>query len=244
MSEYKLILKFDDGIHSLSKEKGITILNLSEILKDLYHALDLDSNINFTLTEIKSSSYAVLFSCTSKIYVDRFKKLNENINQEPNLPAKEKKYAESISNILKSGVFVTAQVENENWSVELNEIKAEIGPNYYYEVEEIVGIVTKIGSDDLDSKSIIRLDKFHFNITISKKQENELRDIFKANKISAVVKIKKSLENSKILDSSLLNFTVIDNKNFKELVEELHSLNDDVFADVIDSVETIRAIRK
>ena len=244
MSEYKLILKFDDSLHTLNKEKGISILKLSDILKDLYHALDLDSDVNFTLTEIKSSSYATLFLCQSTILKDKFIKLHENISQDSKLPTKERKYAESLSNILNSGISVTAEIENENWSLELNEIVKETAPDYYYETEEIVGVVTKIGSDDLESKSIIRIDKYHFNISISKKQEEELKKIFKENKISALVKIKKLIETSKILDSSLLDFTIIENKTFKELVEDLNNLNGDLFADIKNSVQAVREIRK
>ncbi len=76
-------LRINDDKKALSKERGISINELSDLLSDLYSALDIDLGANITLSEVTGSSYALKFNTDEPSYEERFKEVHKNIEQIP-----------------------------------------------------------------------------------------------------------------------------------------------------------------
>lgn len=189
MAEQILTLSFAYHEGSTEQRKGISFKTLIAVLQGLSDALGLSAEQDdFRLHDIVDNAHSLLFLSNNTGLTDKFKHLHDKIKAESKnlLSSKEIAYYESLAHFTENNVSVTATAIDDNWKTEISHLATQVPAAHYFETDEIVGTITKIGSDTLASDSFIKLDNFPFKIRINRDQESQLKSVFKEGRIAAV----------------------------------------------------------
>lgn len=220
---YNFSIKFDDKLHSLNSENGISMNLVGDLLKDLYSAIDLDNNVKCTLSNIRGNCYALDFSTEHKDHLDRFVVVHKNIQDVPinDLELEQKKYAKTLGKVMDGKFYVNAYDNEKNKIASINEIIRKKEISYYYSQKTIYGYISELGSKNLDSeKKHVIIDGFPYRIYISSDLDLQLKPFYKTEKLSMKIKIKRSFEKGSIVNAEMISFKEVGKSS---LIENLKS---------------------
>ncbi|WP_339707572.1 hypothetical protein [uncultured Kriegella sp.] len=232
---YKFSLKFDDKNHSLSAEKGLPIDILSELLKDLYKAIDLDKEANCTLSNIRGNCYALDFNSLEETHLERFKIVHKNLQDVPLniLEGDEKKYGITLKKVLGDDYYVVAYDENNNEVASIKEFKSSKEIKYYYTYQTIYGYLSELGGKSINSKTKhIKVDGYPFNIYIDKDLDLLLKPHYRTDKLSMKIKLKRFFEKGNVVSATMDGFKVVHGKTLMGTLKDEGFIDLNIFKEV------------
>jgi adenylate kinase family enzyme len=216
---YSFSLKIDDSKHSLNAENGISIEIISDLLRDLYSAIDFNENSKCTLSNIRGNCYAMDFSTESINQLERFKIVHRNIQDVPikDLEYEQKKYARTLKKIIDNKFYINAYDENGEKIATINEIVNEKEIKYYYSQKTIYGYLSELGakSIDSDSKHII-IDGFPYRIYITKDLDLQLKSYYGTEKLAVKIRVQRAFQKGNIIRSEMISFKEVGKLSFSE----------------------------
>lgn len=229
---FKFSLKFDDDKHTLSASDGLSIDKLSELLNDLFDAINSGSGSKLTLGTIRGNCYALDFYTEDEKFHSNFIIVHKKIEQhtEIDLKDKERKYAKTLDFILGDKFYLQAfdNAGNEIVKIRAIDIKNEI--RHYYNVDTISGIVSEIGGKDLATQPHIFISGEDYKVYVTNEQDLALKKFYKTETLRIRLRKKISLKDGHTISAKFLDFKtkgkkLIDNVNEID-VTNLNILND------------------
>ena len=235
MEFYDFTLRFDNEDHSLTAKNGLPIEKLAELLLSLSKSVNTDEKNPLILSEIRGNCYAIQVTTPIFTVHENLKVVHRKISENDfsGLNNDQKKYASKLKSILGNKLTLSAYDSNKSFEVELSEIVLPAQPEYYYEIGTIYGIITSIGGSAVDGKAVIHVNRVPYDIEISNKQENELLNFYKKDKIRFLIRKKVITEKKEIVSAKLESFEVIQKNDFVKTVENIrNTLPEDFFNDL------------
>lgn len=93
--------------------------------------------------------------------------------------------------------------------------------SFYYSITDIYGVVSQLGSKNLDSKTkSLSLDSLPYKIHISGEQDLELKPYYDTEKLKLKVRLKRSAIDSHIVSAEMVEFSSVGNKSFADKLRE------------------------
>lgn len=222
METYQFILRFDDDLHSLNQYNGLTVQQVGELLIVLSQAMHLTKEQKLILSDIKGNCYALELTTESISVHENLKVVHRKIseNDYAGLGSNEKKYANCLKATMGNKLNLRAYDKNKDYYVKLDKIELPKEPTHYFEYSVVHGIITSIGGTSLDGKAFIKINEENYQIEINVAQEKNLVRYYKAKKIDFSIKKKIDFTSDKIVSAELIDFEVLEEKTFIELVNE------------------------
>ncbi len=216
---FNFSLKFDDKGHSLNAEDGISINLISDLLKSLYEAIDLDEQAKCTLSNIRGNCYALDFSSESENQLTRFKIVHKNIQDLPisGLTSEQRKYAKTLKKIMDGKYYIEAFDENKNRIASIKKINNDGEVKYYYTHQTVHGLLSLLGGNSINSETkYIRIDGYPHRINISKDLDMLLKPFYGSEKLAVKVRVKHSVDSGSILKTEMVHFTRVERNSLSE----------------------------
>ena len=242
---HKFSIKIDDQKHSLDSERGISIDFLSEILKDLYRAIDMNEGARCTLSNIRGNCYAMDFSTDSAFQAERFQIVHKNIQDIPlkDLDDQQRKYAITLKKLTDQHYYINAYDENKNKIASISEVSTDKIIKYYFSQKTIYGFLSELGSKSLDTENKhIYIDGFPYKIFISKEKDLELKNYYRTEKLAIKLRVKHAFEKGNIINAEMISFKTVGNLKLSENLSKegfisLNIVNDSsTLEGIIDSI--------
>jgi len=245
----KFSIKIDDEAHSLTKEDGIPINKIGDLLQKLFTAIDNGTGNKITLGHVRGNCYALDFYTQDIGLHNNFITVHKNIEQVDldDLPFEQKQYASALKVVLGGKYYLKAYDENGIEVAAINEIGKKQLTSYYYSTDTVYGVLSELGAPNLNnSKKHILLDGVGYKIYISKDQDLELKPFYGTDKLRVELKQKKSSADGHIVNSELLSFTKVGKGNFIDNLKEAENLDLEILKgthtieDILNNIYAIR----
>lgn len=231
MDYFELTFRFDDQDNSLTRFEGLSIEDLMRFLKALDGAIS--SNNHLVLSEIKGNCYAPVISTPVKTEFEEIKSLHSEIERGNynSLNKGGKSYFRYISNLLDKGITFSIYDQGKDFYKNIETLPIRKNYPYLYNTNQITGVLTQIGSRNLQSKNIIFVDSYPIEIKISHTQEEQLKDYFKAQKVVFNITEKVNKETGKLEQAELDDFAILKaEKSIYETIDAVREHHGDYFA--------------
>lgn len=236
MKYFELTFRFDNQDESMTRFDGLPVQELADFLSALNKAV---SNKNhLVLSEIKGNCYAPVISTPNKTEFEELKTLHTEIEKGnyESLKKNEKAYFNHISKLLNKGYGLSIYDKDKNFYKNIETLSVKKHYPYFYHTNEIIGILTQIGSRNLASKNTIYVDSYATEIKINKMQEQQLKEYFKVGKIAFYITEKINKESGKVEFAELDSFEIIaEEKSFYQSIESVRNKYGDYFSKQLKS---------
>jgi len=244
MERYHFTLRFDDELHSLTRFNGLPMQRVGELLVSLSDALGLGKSQQLVLSEVRGNCYALELTTESVVLHESLKVIHQKIsnNEYLGLNTEQRKYAHKLKVILGDKLYLKAYDKDKSYEVRVEKIELPPMPAHYYEVGNIYGVITSIGSNTLEGKTHIRINQEDYQIEISAVQEKALLSEYKKNRLLLSVRKKINFETDKIISAELLDFEVLIGQDFAALAESFREKFPDAFPE--DEVISVSLSKK
>lgn len=236
MQYYDFTLRFDDEEHSLTAQNGLPIEQLAEVLSSLSKAVNLAKDEHLVLSEIRGNCYALNLSTNSVTAHEKLKIIHKKIsdNDYVGLNNDQKKYASKLKLIISTGLSLQAYDKDKTFKVEVVDVELPKSPAYYFEISSISGIVTSIGGVTLEGKVSIHINKSSFEIGVNDKQELELIQYYKKDKLRFIVNKRIDLQTNQVKDAILIEYESIISEKLPNYGQKLRVKLGDILYDSLD----------
>jgi hypothetical protein len=241
--KYPFSFTINDKEKKLSPKSGISLCALSKILCDMYEATDPGDGSTVTLSGINNHGYTPTFVTESEYRYDRFIDVHNRIHDRgiEDLTPKEAKYARTLKGVLKGGLYIEPHDKDEKIITTINASEIKQTVQGYFSSTTVYGIITEMGSQNLAMGTHIYLDGFDYKIFTSPEQDAMLRSYYRNGRLSLKVRQKRSLQNNKIINASLISFRPIGNFTLMEGISKLTD-EDLKFLDGINNQDDINRL--
>ncbi|WP_295651928.1 hypothetical protein [uncultured Mucilaginibacter sp.] len=237
----KFSIKIDDEAHSLTKEDGIPINKIGELLQKLLAAIDNGTGNKVTLGQVRGNCYALDFYTQDIGLHNNFITVHKNIEQVEidDLPHEQKQYAAALKVVLGGRYYLKAYDDEGTEIAAINDIGRKQLTSYYYSTDTVYGILSELGSANLSTaKKHIFLDGVPYRIYISKDQDLELKPYYGTDKLRVELRQRKSSIDGHIVNSDLLSFAKVGKGN---LIDNINN-SEDFDLPILRGVHTIEDI--
>lgn len=244
----KFSLRIDDQKHSLTKENGIAIDLIGEILLNLGKAIG-DNHV--VLHEIRGSCYALGFVTESEKVYSNFTVVHSNISTKPfcELSLPEKEYAKVLKKLMKrQQVYVEALDSNNKPLVRISSLPESQTLGHIHYTQTIYGTIIALGSKNESKMTMVvkSTDGQKPTIQISDSQMAELRKhlelVYRNADFKMVLNVRSSLSEEKYF-YALESFEVPSRNLLFDELEKSLSRNGQVFDHIEDAGQAVREIR-
>ncbi len=222
MQYFDFTLRFDDENHSLTSKNGLPVEKLAELLLSLAKAVNSDDKNPLTLSEIRGNCYALQVSTPVLTIYETLKVVHTKIsnNDFSGLNSEQKKYASKLKVILGNRLTLNVYNPQRDFEVQVSEIILPKQPDFYYEIGSIYGIITSIGGNAVNGKTVVHVNKISYDIEVTSKQESELIQHYKKTALRFLVRKKISADKKEIVSAKLESFDLIGHRNFYTSVSD------------------------
>jgi hypothetical protein len=249
MENYTLTIRFDNEDHSLSSVNGLPISTLGELLVLLGKAVGLKEGDNLTLSGIKGNCYALDFYTDSESIRRKTERIHRQIaeNDCAGFNPDQRKYVSGLMKIIggKYRVNVYDELKSFNYRIATTEETQDV--DFYFEVEDVYGVITFIGSSNMDSAPSIKLSGEGYDIHVNSEQERRLIRHFKKDRLLLTIRKKVNFQTEKTESATLIDFEVAgdDSERFFDRAEKLKASygKRGLFPKVKDSSLSVRKLR-
>jgi|GEM_PF-1675785 len=246
----KFSLRIDDKSHSLTKEDGVPIDLIGELLHSLSKAIEVPES-QVVLHEIRGNCYALGFVTNDERSYSNFKIVHQNINANPihNLTPSEREYAKVINKVIKKHkVFIEALDRDNNRLVKIVKLPEVETKGHIHYTDTIYGTIIVLGSRNEEKLSMVvkTTDGTKPTIHISEEQEDELRKHLEYVYRKADFKMTLKVRSSLIKDDyhyTLESFEIPSRSTLFEELEIVRNENPGIFNHIGNAVDAIREIR-
>lgn len=243
---FHFTLRFDNAEHSLTNYNGLPLGEVAVLLKNLAEIINNDKSL--VLSDVRGNCYALQISTKNETTFTTLKTVHTAIseNRLGTLRNKEYDYAKYLKTVLIKNKFqANAYDAQKTFDVPIKEITLLKEPTHYYEVGSIYGIVTGIGSKDLDGKITIQVSQQGKKIEITAMQERALLPYYKKQRMTFYVRKKINFQTEEIESIVLEDFEVAETNNtFLGVLTAIKAENSNgLFNDIPNSADAVRALR-
>lgn len=221
MEHLELTFQFDNIEQTLTRFNGLSINQLGKFLNGLSKTLSSDEN-SVVLSEIKGNCYAPILTTTSPTQFEKIKTLHSVIAEGrfSSLTKQEKQYARILSDLVSDGLILNVYDRQKSFFKTIEKFSPEMSYPYYFETNSVIGVITRIGSRNIETKNTIIISSYPLEIEINAQQESILKNLYKADVIEFYMTEKINKDTNKAESSVLDHFHVIkDNQGFyKEML--------------------------
>lgn len=248
MATVNFYLRFDDENNGLSRAKGLSMKELSILLRALDELSNPGDNSFITVTGINEGSYSIEVLTTSEIREEKIKRAHQNISYKSfdELSEDEVKYAAILQKNLLKGLRFVEYYDHDNKLV--STIKArEIGREIesYSIIKSVSGVISEIGSKSLDNKKThIEVDKLGYRIFTTQEQDFELRTYYRERRLTFRIKQKISISNGKVSSATLIDFTPSSKGTMIENLSKISIGNLDLLRGIQTHDDILKLIRE
>lgn len=223
---FNFSLRIDDDNGTLSEHQGLAIKYVGHLLIELDKALELNGK-ECTLSQISGNCYEMSYSTQNQNIHNNYVGLMTRVGKADlnDLPQNQRGLKRTLNSILGDNFYAIAFDTNKSEIIKFEadkktEIKLE-----YYTSNIITGIITRIGSTDIDKQATIVVKEYDndntITIPVTLEQERNLIQSYKNGLVVLEVRYKKDLVNNKSNPHSLTSFRV---KSDKKLNEEINKI--------------------
>jgi hypothetical protein len=251
MNEYIFVMRFENETNTLTAEKGLSIEELGEILTSLSKAVCLKDE-PLTLSKISGNCYAFELTTPKENVYESVINVHDRISNGDylSLNPEQINYAHTLNSIMEKKKYRMNVYDPEkkiNLKIHINKEELNRIVEFYYEIDDIYGIISSIGGKSITSIPCIKLSKVNYEIHVNSQQEKRLIKYFKKEKILFRVKKKIDFNADKVVSAELIDFEILGSKS-KGFVESVNELKDKqkkrpLFSKIKDSTESVRNIR-
>ena len=251
MSNYVFVMRFDDNTNSLTSESGLSIEELGELLISLSKAIGLKKEEPLTLSKVRNNCYAFELTTNKFPVYENLKNVHDRISNKDfdSLNSDQMRYATKLNVLLGDRYRMNVYDPNKTFDFKIKIEKENLVKKveFYYEIDDIYGIVTSIGGKSIESKPCIKIPGINYDIFITPAQESKLIKYFKKDRLRFKFKRKINFETDRTVSADLIEFEIV-NKPLNKLVDNVEQLiskqnKRPLFNKVTDSVVSVRKLR-
>lgn len=230
MEYFDFTIRFDDDLHTLDAKNGIPLEQVSDLLSTMSKALNLQPDGKVVLSAIKGNCYALQLTSNSFTKFEELKVVHKKIsnNDFSGINNEWKKYAGKLRHIMGDKYKVQAYDDEKNYRVFLDEIVLPKAPEFFYDITSVYGVLTSIGSRQLNTKSTIHIIGLNYEVEISPLQEKELIKYYKNGNLRFRIQRKINLETREVKSAVLESFELVSNANFFDIAEQIREKYKDI----------------
>lgn len=225
MADYRFSLKFDDDKHRLDERNGISVSAMLPLLDKLSKALDWEITEKSTvLTGVSRNSYQLNFATGLRTEFEMFRTLHDAIVEQDftGLNKRQLDYVETLKKFqVDNGVWMEAFSGDKKWHQKIEEIDLNPQIRFTSEIDEVVGVISQIGSANLNTKAQIKIAGEAYRVNITNEQEKELKPLLKEGKVAFCVEKKVELESRMVKEATLLSYHVLKAASFADSLESI-----------------------
>jgi hypothetical protein len=194
-----------------------------QLIVDLSNAIGQDDIAKCFLFEVKEGSQFFGFLTSSIINHNRFAELHQNIEERSlsDLSDKEAKYAKTLKRLLKGNLYCEALNNDGNKIVKIYSKDIQNEVEHYFSVKTVSGVISEMGSPNLDAQPHINLDGLSYKILTTEDQDLELRKYYRTGSLSLRIKQKISLAKDNVMSAVLLDFRPKSNLLFPDSLSNI-----------------------
>jgi hypothetical protein len=210
-----------------------------ELLASLVKAVgDVDGK-DLVLQDVLHDSYALnLVTPTAAIH-QNLKVIHTDISQNRlnNFNEAQLNYARKLKLVMGAQLSLEAYDPQARERHAVNQFDVPNTPKHYFELSDVQGVLTSIGSTNLTEKvkSYIRITGFAHHVEINAAQEKELLPFFKSTKLMFTIRKRIDTISKEIKGAILEDFKVINSRSFAEIAAEIKSANPEGFFNDIEN---------
>ena len=248
MENYVFTMRFEDDVNSLSAEMGLPIEKLGELLISLSKAVGLKDE-SLTLSQIRGNCYAFDLSTINYPIYESLRSIHDRISEKDysSLNNDQVKYAKKLNVILGDKYRMNVYDSQKTFNIKISKSLVPLRVEFYYEIDDVYGIITSIGGRSIDSQPCIKLSGLNYEIFVTSSQESKLLKFFKNQRILFKLKKKVDFNSEKTISAELIDYEVSKGENTK-LVSRVDDFlvtrkGKPLFSKIKNSVDSVRELR-
>lgn len=248
MSNYTFTMRFEDDSNSLSAESGLSIEQLGELLTSLSKAIGLKDE-PLTLSAIKGNCYALDLSTNKQPVYETLRSVHDRISKSDfaALNTDQIKYATRLNVLLGDRYRMNVYDPEKTFNLKITNRVIPKRVEYYYEIDDVYGIISSIGGRSIESHPCIKLSNLNYEVLVTSDQESRLLKYFKKGRMLFRLNKKMDFETDRVVSAELVNYEIMKDSPGKldDRVEALLSRRKGkaLFPKVKDSVVSVRKLR-
>lgn len=230
MEYFDFTIRFDDDLHTLDAKNGIPLEQISDLLSTMSKALNLQPDEKVVLSAIKGNCYALQLTSNSFTKYEELKVVHKKIsnNDFSGINNEWKKYAGRLRYIMADKYKVQAYDDEKKFRVFVDEIVLPKVSDFFYDISSIYGVLTSIGSRQLNTRSTIHILGCNYEVEVTSQQEKELINHYKKGQLRFRIQRKVNLETKEIKSAVLESFEPVSNNNFFDIAEQIREKYKDI----------------
>jgi len=211
MKPFELTFRFDDEENSLSRFNGLPLADLAKFLSALSKSVTSKNSDKIVLSEIKGNCYAPVISTTSKTQIETIKTLHTEIAQNNinGLNSSEKAYYNTLRDIMRNDLSLNVYDHDKSFYKIIEKLAPVVHFPYFNQTNAYRGLLTRIGSRNLNSRNTVFISSYAHEIQIDDEQDHNLRKFYKNALIEFYITEKINKETGRTEEATLDDFEVL-----------------------------------
>lgn len=230
---HNYVLKFEDKLRPFKDGQGIPLGRMVELLAMLIKAVGATDGKDLMLKDVLHESYGLNLATQSETIHHNLKVIHANISQNrlKGFSEAQMNYARKLKSIMGEQLSMEAYDPQDNERYAVTQFDLPTLPKYYFELGEVYGILTSIGSPNLTvkAKSVIRITGFAHNVEVTPAQEMELLPFYKKAKLVFTIRKRIDAASKEIKGAVLEEFNPGNSRNFAEIAAEIKAAHPEGF---------------
>ncbi len=103
----------------------------------------------------------------------------------------------------------------------IDEILLPKTPDFFYDISSVYGVLTSIGSKQLNTKSTIHVMGCNYEIEVTSQQEKDLIGFYKKSQLRFVVQRRINLVTREVKSATLESFEQVSSTDFYDFADEI-----------------------
>ncbi|MDX2070614.1 MAG: hypothetical protein SFV55_19455 [Haliscomenobacter sp.] len=245
---HNYVLKFEDKQRPFKDGHGIPLGRMVELLAVLVKAVGATDAKDLVLKDVLHESYGLNLATPDATIHHNLKVIHANISQNElkGFSDAQMNYARKLKAIIGDQLSLEAYDPQDNERYSVTQFDLPTLPKYYFELGDVYGILTSIGSPNLTekAKSVIRIAGFAHNVEVTAEQEMELLPYFKKAKLVFSIRKRIDMATKEIKGAMLEDFKLSNPRSFAEMAEELKAAQPDgLFNEIENTAEYFHKLR-
>lgn len=223
---FKFALNINTEKEELSPENGLESSSLGVLINHLDKAINPKGGAKSVLYKVENHGYTPNFITGSQVLYDNFINVHKNLQEKKirELNKEEATYATTLKRILSKDKYVEPLDNDAQPILRLTGKQISKGAETYNVITNQTGVISEIGSPNLEDAIHIYLHNIDYKIFINAQQEEILKQQYRNGEVTLKLLQRRSIKTDRIVSAQLINLQI---KEIKTLAESLSSLSDE-----------------